>query len=319
MSQSDMQVFNQYIMPATIEMLGQMVNKFNADSGGSIILTTEGFTGDFYSQSFFASLHGTGRRVDRYGPNDPVAGTNLSELKETAVKVAGGIGPVVYEPAQLTWLRRPTRQGTAAAARNFAEIMMRDQLNSAIAALVAAISNNADVTNDQTGVGPVTYANMNTSHSLFGDMSGTLVASVMDGQTFHRLIGQNLQNVERLFVSTNVNVVDILGRRIVVTDAPALFDAGAPVNKVLSLAPQAAMVYDGGDVISNIDTQNFKERIETSMQVDYTFGLRLKGYTWDEVNGTRSPNDAAIATGTNWDRVSTDKKHTAGVITIGDA
>ena len=46
MALSQMQVFNEYIMPATIETLGQMVEKFNAASGGAITLTTEGFTGD---------------------------------------------------------------------------------------------------------------------------------------------------------------------------------------------------------------------------------------------------------------------------------
>lgn len=36
MSLSQMQVFNKYFMPATIETLAQMVNKFNAASGGTI-------------------------------------------------------------------------------------------------------------------------------------------------------------------------------------------------------------------------------------------------------------------------------------------
>ena len=85
------------------------------------------------------------------------------------------------------------------------------------------------------------------------------------------------------------------------------------------MADSAAIVFDGGDVISNIQTNNGKERIETTMQVDYTFGLSLKGYTWDESNGGKSPTDAELATGSNWDKVATSIKHTAGVITIGDA
>lgn len=55
------------------------------------------------------------------------------------------------------------------------------------------------------------------------------------------------------------------------------------------------------------------------MQVDYTFGLGLKGYTWDAASGGKSPSDAALGTGSNWDKVATSDKHTAGVITIGDA
>jgi uncharacterized phage infection (PIP) family protein YhgE len=71
--------------------------------------------------------------------------------------------------------------------------------------------------------------------------------------------------------------------------------------------------------IANIDTTKGKERIETKMQVDYTLSVRLKGYTWDETNGGKSPTDAEIATGSNWDRVASSVKHTAGVIVTADA
>jgi len=94
MSLTQMQVFNEYIMPATIETLSQMVQKFNAASGGAIRLTTDGFTGDFLQESFFASLDSAQRRVDRYTTNSTASVTDLSEIKRSSVKVAGGIGPV---------------------------------------------------------------------------------------------------------------------------------------------------------------------------------------------------------------------------------
>lgn len=320
MSTSQMQVFNDFIMPATIETLAQMVEKFNQASGGSIVLTTDGFTGDFLQRSFFQSIHNAVRRVNRYAANGAASITDLSQIKESGVKVAGGIGPIRYEPAQMTWLQKPTAEGIEVASRNFAEAMLQDQLNTAIAALVAAISNNADTTNDVSASAGVSYSAINTAHSKFGDASGSIVAEVMRGSVYHKLIGSNLANAERLFQAGNVRVVDILGDVVVVTDAPALYTAGTPnKDKVLSLVSQAAVVHDGGDVVSNIDTTNGKERIETTLQVDYTFGVSLNGYTWDEANGGKSPSDAALATGTNWDRTSTSVKHTAGVITIGDA
>ncbi|MNO64399.1 hypothetical protein D3C76_551270 [compost metagenome] len=64
---------------------------------------------------------------------------------------------------------------------------------------------------------------------------------------------------------------------------------------------------------------NGKERIETTIQTDYTFGLGLKGYTWDVTNGGKSPSNAALATGTNWDKTASSIKDTAGVALIGDA
>ncbi|NID14391.1 major capsid protein [Luteibacter yeojuensis] len=325
MSLSQMQVFNEYVMPATIETLAQMVQKFNGASNGAIRLTTEGFTGDFLQESFFAAIHSAQRRVDRYANQASVTPTDLTQLKHSSVKVAGGFGPIRYEPSQMTWLEKPTAEGIEVASRNFAEALLADQLNTAIAALVAAISNQPTATNDVSATAGVDYAAINAAHALFGDASGNLVAQVMTGQVFHKLIGQNIANAGHLFDSRSVNVVDILGRPVIVTDAPALYSAAvvspeAPAKqKVLSLADSAAIVSDAGDVISNVQTVNGQTRIETTMQVDYTFGLGLKGYTWDEANGGKSPTDAELATGTNWDKVASNIKATAGVITIGDA
>lgn len=326
MSLSQMEVFNKYYMPATIETLAQMVEKFNAASGGAIRLTTEGFEGDFLQESFYAAIHSARRRVDRYSTNADVTATDLTQEKHTSVKVAGGFGPVRYEPSQMTWLNKPTAEGVEVASRNFAEALLQDQLNTAVAGLVAAISNQgAATTVDISGTGPVSYTAVNNSHALFGDHSGLLIAQVMDGATYHGFIGQNLTNQQQLFQAGIVRVIDILGKLVVVTDAPALFSAAtttpaAPAKRrVLSLVSGAATVTDSRDIISNIQTTNGKERIETTLQVDYTFGLGLKGYTWDEANGGKSPDDAALATGANWDRVATSIKHTAGTLTVGQA
>lgn len=320
MSLSQMQVFNEYIMPATIETLAQMVDKFNQASRNTIRLTTEGFDGDFLQESFFAAIHSAQRRVDRYASQGTPSPTNLSQLKHSSVKVAGGFGPILFEPSQLTWLQKPTTEGIEVASRNFAEALMADQLNTAIAALVAAISNQSDATNDVSGTGGVTYAALNSAHAKFGDHSASILADVMTGAMYHKLIGQNLTNTVNLFEAANVTVVDILGKAAIITDAPALYETGSPdLEKVLGLVESAAIVHDGSDVISNIETSNGKTRIETTLQVDYSFGLGLKGYTWDETNGQASPTDADLATGSNWDKVATSIKHTAGVIAIGDA
>lgn len=317
MSLSQMQVFNKYIMPAIIETLSQMVDKFNQASGGAIRLTTEGFDGDFLQESFFASVHSAQRRVDRYASQASASATDLTQLKHSSVKIAGGFGPIRFEPAQLTWLNKPTAEGIEVASRNFAEAMLKDQLNTAIAALVAAIGNQASATNDVSGSSGATYVALNDAHAKFGDHSGNIITNVMNGAVYHKLIGANLANAQSLFQATNVRVVDILGKLIVVTDAPALAITGTP-NKyaILGLVESAAIVHDAGDIISNIETSNGQTRIETTMQVDYSFGLGLKGYTWDESNGGKSPSDAEIATGSNWDLVSTSIKHSAGVLAL---
>lgn len=321
MALSDMKVFNDWVQGTTRETLAQMVDAFNTASNGAIRLTTQGVAGDYLQESMWKSLHSARRRVDRYaGTNAAASATALAQVQQNSVKIAGGFGPILWEPAQLAWISKNPAEAAEVITRNLAEAIIQDQLNAAVAALVAAISNNAGTVNDVSATAGITYAAINGAHAKFGDASGQLVAQVMTGEVFHRLIGQNLANAAQLFTSTNVNVISILGRPVVVTDAPSLYAAGTPNKQmVLSLADGAAIVHDGGDLETNVSSTNGKQRIETTFQADYTFSLGLRGYAWDITNGGKSPTDAAIGTGSNWDKFVTSDKSTAGVITIGDA
>lgn len=320
MALSNMKVFNEYLKRITIETLAQDVEKFNASSAGAIRLTTQGIDGDFLQESFWAGLHGAQRRVDRYAANGNQSATPLSQKQYDSVKIAGGFGPILWEPSQLSWIQKNPEEALEVISRNLSEAIMSDQLNTAISALAGAIGNQPTATNDVSATAGVTYVAINNAHALFGDASQRLVAQVMTGAMYHKLVGQNLANAERLFQFSGVQVVDILGKAVIITDAPALYEAGTPnKQKVLSLADGAAVVMDGSDLITNIETSNGKERIETTMQADYTFGLGLKGYTWDTANGGKSPTNAELSTGTNWDLVANSIKASAGVLTIGDA
>lgn len=320
MSLTQMQVFNQYVQPAVIETLAEMMKVFNSASGGAITLTNDKFGGDFLQKAFYASLNSAQRRVDRYSANAPVAPVNLSQIKHSSVKVAGAFGPVIYEPSQMTWLTKPEAEGIEVISKSLAENILKDQLNTVIAALVAAIENQPTATNDVSATAGVSYTALNSAHAKFGDASSDIVASIINGATYHKFIEKNIGNVGNLFSSASVTIVNILGKPVIVTDAPALYKSGAPNKmKMLGLTAGAAQVFGGADLIANIQTANGNDRITTSLQGDYSFGVSLKGYSWDEANGGKSPSDAAIATGSNWDKVATSIKHTAGVVAIVDA
>lgn len=321
MALTNMKVFNEYIRESTIETLAQMVEKFNAASAGAIQLTTQGFDGDFLLKSSFSSLHAAQRRVDRYATNTSASSTSLAQIQHNTVKVAGGFGPILWEPGQLRWVGDNPALAVAVISKNMAEAMMKDMLNSAIAAGVAAIENVGATVVYDTGTGrAITYNDINFGHAKFGDMSQLLVCDVMDGTTYHNLIDANLTNTPQLFQAGGVTVVDILGKRTVVTDAPALRETPATSTndiKVLSLVNGGLVVHDAGDLITNVETSNGKQRVETTMQADYTFGLGLKGYAWS--TATSSPTDAELTTGSNWTKIATSVKHTAGVLTLSQA
>lgn len=320
MAQSNMVIFNKYIPEAAVELLTQMVDKFNGASNGAILLTSQGFEGDFFERAFYSTLESAQRRVDRYAANGAQASTQLAQIKEASVKVAGGFGPIEFEPSQMAWMLKNEAEAINAISQNLAIAVMKDQLNTSIASAVAAIANQATAKNDVSATLGISHSALNATDALFGDRSSNIITRVMNGATFHALIGQNITNANALFKADGVQVVDILGKYIVVTDAPSLYATGTPnVNKVLNLVSGGIVVSNGSDIITNAQTTNGKERIVTTFQADYTFGIGLKGYTWDETNGGKSPTDAELATGTNWDKTASSIKETAGTITIGDA
>jgi hypothetical protein len=320
MALSDMQVYNSEIQGNTIELLGQKIDLFNAASGGAIQLNMAAFEGDYSKESFFAQLAGAQRRVDRYAANGAQAATDLAQSEIVGVKVGGGFGPVAFEPGQMSWLARDPGTAITAISEGFADALLADQLNTAVAAAAAAVGNVAALTNDISGSAGVTQVALNNTHAKFGDMSQLLVTDVMSGSVYHRLVSEALTNTSQLFSSNNVRVIDLLGKITVVSDIPALYVAGTPnKDKVLSVVNGGIIVDNAGDIITNMESSNGKERIETTWQADYSFGLKMKGYAWDIANGGASPTDAELTTGTNWDKAVTEDKHTLGTLLIASA
>ena len=315
-----MQVYNDEIVGNTIELLGQKIDMFNAASGGAILLNSATFRGDFSKESFFNQIASAQRRVDRYAANATQAATSLAQGQMVGVKVAGGFGPVLFEPAQMTYLQENPGSAITAIAEGFADALLADQLNTAVGCGIAAVENVAALVNDVSGSAGVTQGGLNNSHRKFGDMSSQLVTDVMTGDVYHRLVAEAITNANRLFLSTNVQVVEILGKLVIISDIPSLYLAGTPnKDKVLSVTAGGIIVDNSSDIVSNMETTNGNQRIETTWQADYTFGVKLKGYSWDTANGGASPTDAELFTGTNWDKAVADNKHTLGTLLVASA
>lgn len=315
-----MQVYDTEIYTTTIELLGQKLEAFNAASGGTIVLNTNAWAGNYTKESFFQSISGAQRRVDRGIANSSQSATTLAQGEFVGVKVAGGFGPIVFEPGQITYLNENPEGAIMAISEGFSDALLADQLNTCVGAGVAAVENIAALVNDVSASAGLSQQALNAGHFKFGDMQGMLVADIMHSTGNESLIDKALANGEQLFVSSNVTVISILNKIIVVSDIPALFVAGTPnKTKVLSVTAGGIIVSNSSDIITNMETKNGNKRIETTWQADYTFGIQLKGYAWDIANGGSSPTDAELFTGTNWDIAVTSTKHSLGTLTVADA
>lgn len=300
-----------------VERVEQSIEKFNAASGGTIVLDSKKAVGAFTKESMFASFASAQRRVDIEKPDGDVEAIGANFLDDVAVKIAGGFGPIKMYPAQLEWLLVNPKSAIDAIATGFAEALLSDQLNTALAAGVAAFSNNPLAFNDLSLEG-ISFSGLNSGHAKFGDSSSTLIADVMHSTAYHKLIGKALANEEKLFTSSNVRIVEILGKKYVITDSPALFDETGADKKlnILHLSASGLTVSESSKPRLVIVEKTGKEQIVTEAQADYNFMLKIKGYSWDMVSGGKSPSNAALKTGANWQPVGGIKSSAGALTTV---
>lgn len=312
----DLQVFNAQTRDVMTETIDQDIAKFNEASGGAIVLINKPFEGDFSITSAFQAISGLVRRRNAHGTGT-LSPKRLKEMLDVAVKVAAGTEPVEFEPGQYRWTLRNPELAAIKIGEQLAKARMADMLNAAIRCTVAAIGNNSDMKHDASSAKP-TFSVLNAGAAKMGDRSGALRAWVMHSTVMHNLHENALANAERLFTYEGINVLrDPFGRVFVVTDSPSLVDTSSGTKyNTLGLVENAAIVNSNNDFDAVMQPVTGKENLGAVYQAEWSYGVGLKGYSWDMTSGGKSPNDEALGTGANWDKVATSNKDTAGVLVV---
>ena len=312
-------VFQSQVSTAATELIAQEVEKFNAASGGALVLGSEEHIGDYIERTSWQLIGQLAQRRNAYGAGALTA-LEMSQLLDRMVKVDGRIQPVSLTPTMLKRLGKDVAEAAAVVAAQAAQAIMQDYLNASVAALKTAIGKQADSSKDLSGqkATPVkpTLAGLNQGSRLFGDAYSNIVAWVMDGATFHDFGDEALKNASNLYQIGNVNVMqDNIGRRFIVSDVPALYDTtgGASLQSVLGLTVGALALKTSPLVMKAQDVLG-GENLKVMMQGEYDFTMGIKGYQFKD--GVKSPTDAQIATAANWTRIATSVKDTAGVQVI---
>lgn len=314
MALSDLQVFQEYVQTSLTETQDQAIDKFNGQVRGGIILTSKAHEGDFSNTTIWAKISGLVRRRNAYG-SGAVAAKVLSQLVNTSVKVAAGTPPIEINPGMLKWIQKSPEEAGVVIGRQLAEDSMADMLNTGIMVYVAAVGAIATNVYDGTA-GTATLESLNSGAAKFGDRSQDIACWLMHSKSAFDIYGQALANQNRLFEFGNVQVRDDgFGRPIIMTDSPSLITSGVPdTYHQLGLSAGGIIVEQGNEFTDNIETSNGDENILRTYQAEWVYQLGLKGISWDTANGGASPNDAALATATNWDVFATSHKDLPGVM-----
>lgn len=318
MALSDLVVFQEYLQTTATEVLAQQVELFNAASGGAISLASAAHMGDYNERTFFTKISGLVRRRNAYGVG-AVASKKLQQATDTMVKIAAGTPPVELDEGQFRWIQMNPEAAGTAMGQQLAKDTLADMLNTGLIACQAALSGVAAINYDGTGDSPdtLTHPMLVKGAAKFGDAANELVAWVMHSAQMHNLTLANVTNTEKLFVYGNVNIQrDIAGRLLIMTDSSALLNTvpNPDLYYVIGLTPGGIIVDQNNDFSDNIQKTNGYDNILKTYQAEWSYNLGIKGFSWDKSNGGHSPNDAAIAVQTNWDKYATSEKDIAGVM-----
>jgi hypothetical protein len=312
-------VFQDQVSTAATELVAQEVDKFNAASGGALVLGSAEHIGDYIEKTSWQLIGQLAQRRNAYGTGT-VTATQMGQLLDRMVKVDGRVGPIEVTPTMLKRLGKDVSEAAAVVAAQAAAAMMQDYLNAAGAALKTAIGKASDSSKDLSGpkATPIkpTLAGLNQGSKLFGDAYSKIQVWLMDGATFHDFGDAAFTNATQLYRIGDVNVMqDGMGRRFIVSDIPALFDVtgGAALQSCLGLTT-GALAVQTSPLIMKAQGVLLGENIKTVMQGEYDFTMGIKGYQFKD--GVKSPTDAQIATAANWTRIATSVKDTAGVQVI---
>ena len=315
MSLGNFQQFNEFGYKAFVNTIQQKIDLWNGATSGALMLSSMAFSGDVYEKAAFENLSSL---VGDRNPTSTAANTEhaLSELLQIEVKMAWGMPNITYTNTAFDWTNRDPREAGTLFGNAIAEGAMRYMLNNLIGAAVGAINNGAHGTVVYDGT--ATTANpetLNQGAGLFGDRRGAIAAWIMHSKSQTDIFGYALANSNELFDYAGVRVLtDGHGRPLIETDSEALFfdNGGTPNYIQLGLVGGGASIKEQGDVRTYEVTDLAGENAKQLLKAEGSFGIGLKGYTWDK--NVVKPTSAQVRTAGNWSPITdVGLKDTAGV------
>lgn len=302
---SDLIIYNDLAQTAYLERLQEVLDVFNASSGGAIVLRNELIEGDLRKRAFYKIGGSLGHRD--VNSDAAVAGLKIGADESVGVKTPWKYGP--YNTTEEAFKRR------ARSAEEFSELVGQDMadaaldyyIQSAFASLGAAIGANANMV--AAGSFAVDHKKVLTKGMRkFGDRFNRIALFAMDSATYFDLVDDAID--QKIYEESGVVIYGgspgTMGKPVLVSDKvtdECIFglQAGA-VTLTESQAP--------GVRSYEINTQ---ENLALGYRAEGAFNIDIMGYSWLDTAGV-NPTLAALGTGANWRKHATSDKATAGVL-----
>ncbi|MFG0925946.1 major capsid protein [Pseudomonas sp. CJQ_8] len=302
---SDMIIYNDLAQTAYLERLQDVLEVFNASSGGALILRNELIEGDLRKRSFYKIGGTLGHR--NVNSDAAVAGIKIGADEAVGVKTPWKYGP--YETTEEAFKRRARspEEFSMLVGQDMADAALDYYIQTAFAALGAAIGANANMV--ATGSFAVDHKKVLTKGMRkFGDRFNRIALFAMDSATYFDLVDDAID--QKIYEEAGVVIYGgspgTMGKPVLVSDK-------VTEERIFGLQVGAVSVTESQAPGVRSYPVNTQENLAIGYRAEGAFNVDIMGYSWKDNAGV-NPNLAALGTGANWRKHATSDKATAGVL-----
>lgn len=309
-----------------MESLYENVKNFNAQSGGGISLISHRHKGDFLEEHFLKFQNFVSYR-DPYSTNKATFKTISSELQRSP-KIAYK-AKVVIMPSEIKRYGGNEKVVIAKISKAIGEQITKQFLSSALICANAAISSNAASVIDN-GCSELNHKMLLRAIQPFGDNAMNIRTFVMHSGSLFSLLSAGFDvNSDTVVNGVIYNASPAsLGRKIYSVDMPEFMDTadcdGDSANgeetqtlKILALQRGGVQVIESESSEYLVETDGRGENIVYRISAEGSFDVKIAGFSYKGLDTVK--NATEISKSTNWKKVATDIKATAGTILVHKA
>lgn len=318
----NLKLYDSQFQSGMYEKVAQQLEAFNGASRNTIRLFSNNLVGQYSREAFFKYVSGLVTRRN-LASNSGASIINLDQDEKVGVRMNRKIGPVDTAIGALKLIGKTQEEVSFIIGQMFGESKMQDMLNNGIAAVSAALieqgSNLYDATSDSLKT--ANAAAMNKALAKMGDRASRVIAWVMHSKAYHDLIGNQI--TDKVTGISDIIIYGAspgtLGRPVIVTDAPALYQANGSgtsddIYFTLGLVENAVSVAEPSEDTTASEVVTGSEQLVFRVQSEFDVMLNVLGFAWNIGAGGANPTSTAVATGTNWTKIATSNKDLAGVV-----
>lgn len=306
---NDLIIYNDQAQTAYLERMQDVLDVFNASSGGAIVLRNEMLEGDLTQRSFY-TVPGSVAHRDVNSVADP--GTQKIGAGEmVGVKVPWKYGPYSTTEEAFKRRARSPEEFSQIIGQHMADATLDYFIQASFASLEAAIGGNAAMV--ASGSFAVDHKKVLTrGMRRFGDRFSRIALFAMDSNVYFDLVDDAIDAKvyeEAGFVIYG-GTPGTMGKPVLVSDK-------IPADSIFGLQAGAIQIIESQAPGVRSYPINDEENLALGFRAEGVFNVELLGYSWNSDGSPAAPtnpNLGQLGTGANWIKHANSNKATAGVL-----